>query len=416
LTKQRNIQLFLAATASVFQRVVQILSSLITLPVALHALGMAGFGIWGAATSLSWIATLLAIGFGSALVTLVPRNLAGGEISRNRAHVTASLLGGTSLAALLLGCSLLLLLSGAPMPSAPFFIAGISLILNIPLCIGTDLWLALQKGYIGALWATTQTLLSLFLIVLGAVAGAGVTYMTAAIYVPLLLGNAGSLAHVLYAHHHLRPHQRVNLQALREVLAQGTMFYAIVATTTCGSAFDNVMTLAWLGSAASAQMAVAMRVCVTATLLVGAVTQPFWPGFADALAAHDIAWVRRMLKTGMASVLMLAVGGSACLVMVGQPVLSWWLHQNLHLSQGLLLAMAGWIIGTSFTYVPGALLNAAGQLKPQIFILGTMALIGFGLKFLTARSFGVTGILAVNPVLWLAAGPVYLWLAWRVVR
>jgi O-antigen/teichoic acid export membrane protein len=163
-------------------------------------------------------------------------------------------------------------------------------------------------------------------------------------------------------------------------------------------------------------MAVAMRVCVTATLLINAVTQPFWPGFADALATHDMGWVRRMLKAGTAATLVLALGGSACLVAFGQPVLNWWLHQNLHLSQGLLLAMGVWIIGTTITYVPGALLNAAAQLRPQIFILVAVAITGFGFKFLAAKSFGVTGILVVNPILWLAAGPLYFWLAWRVVR
>jgi O-antigen/teichoic acid export membrane protein len=417
LAKERDLRVLITSAASVVQRVAQLLSSLITLPLVLHSLGLAGFGIWGAATSLAWIAGLLTIGFGSALVALIPRSLAAGDTAQSRAHVTGSLLGGATLAAaLLLGGGAIILLTGIRVPQLPFLIAGISLVLNIPLSISAELWLALQKGHVGALWATVQTLLSLILIVLGAVAGAGVTFMTAAIYVPLLITNAGSLLHVFYLHRHLRPNRRPSTQALRDVLGQGGLFFAITAAATCASAFDNVMTLAWLGPSASAEMAVAMRVCVTATLLINAVTQPFWPGFADALAAHDIGWARRTLKAGMAAVLILALGGSACLVAVGQPVLSWWLHQNLHLSQGLLLAMGAWIIGTTISYVPGALLNAAAQLKPQILIFAAVAVIGFGFKFLAAKSFGVAGILAVNPILWLAAGPLYVWLAWRVVR
>lgn len=417
MARQRSFSLVLTSFAGLFQRLTQLLSSLVTLPLVLHTLGIAGFGVWGAATSLAWMTGLLTIGFGSALIALIPGSLVSGDAARSRAHVTASFLSGAVLSALLLlGGTAFILLTGTHAPQAPFLAAGIVLILNIPLSISTELWLALQKGHVGALWSTAQTLLSLILIVLGALTHSGVLFMTAAIYIPLLLANAGSLAHVLYAHHHLRPNRRLNPQALREVLGQGGLFFALTAATTCASAFDNIMALSWLGPAASAQMAVAMRVCVTATLLVGAVTQPFWPGFADALAARDIAWVRRILKAGMAAVLVLALSGSACLVLAGQPVLNWWLHQNLHLSQGLLLAMAAWIVSTTLTYVPSALLNAAGQLKPQIFILGTIALIGFGLKYLAAKSFGVTGILAVNPVLWLAGAPLYFWLAWRVVR
>ncbi|HEY4031014.1 MAG TPA: hypothetical protein VGM25_11765 [Caulobacteraceae bacterium] len=409
--------MLLTSGTSVLQRGTQILSSLITLPLALHSLGLAGFGVWGAATSLAWIASLLTIGFGSALIALIPRSLAAGDTAQTRAYVTASLLGSTLAAAFVLGAgSVIILLVGVRVPQLPFLVAAISLILNIPLSISAELWLALQKGHVAALWGTVQTLLSLILIVLGALAGGGVIFMTAAIYAPLLITNAGSLVHVLCVHRHLRPNRRLSTQALRDVLGQGGLFFAITAAFACGSAFDNVMALAWLGPAASAEMAVAMRVCVTATLLINAVTQPFWPGFADALAAHDFGWVRRTLKAGMAAVFVLALAGSACLAIVGRPVLNWWLHQDLHLSRGLLLAMGAWIIGTAIIYVPGALLNAAAQLRPQILILTAVAVIGFGFKFLAARSFGVTGILVVNPIMWLAAGPLYIWLAWRVVR
>lgn len=418
MTKARSLPLFIASLSWAAQRVAQLLSSLITLPVALHTLGLAGFGVWGAATSLAWLASLLTVGFGSALVALIPRSLADGATERSRAYVTAALFGGMALAAaLLLGGSAAILLSGRPVPQPPFLIAGLALILNIPLSISFELWLALQKGHMGALWATLQTLLSLTFILLGARAGAGITLMTAAIYTPLLIANAGSLAHVLYIHHPLRPHHRPRLQPLRDVLGQGGLFFIITAAITCATSFDNVMALAWLGATASAQMAVAMRVCTTASGLIGSMTQPFWPSFADALAAHDTPWALRMLKTGMATVLALALGGSACLITFGQPVLSWWLHQNLHLSHGLLLVMAGWIIGTSFICVPSALLNAASRLRPQIIILTTAALAGFALKYFAAQSFGVTGILAVTPVLWLTVvGPLFLWFAWRVVR
>lgn len=418
MAKQRSFALLSASTAGVAQRVAQLLSSLITLPIALHSLGLTGFGVWGAATSLAWLASLLTVGFGSALVTLIPLSLAEDATERSRAHVTAALFSGTVLAViLLLGGTAVILLTGAPVPQPPFLIAGLALILNIPLSISFELWLALQKGHIGALWATLQTLLSLGFIVLGASAGAGVTLMTAAIYLPLILANAGSLAHVLQAHPPLRPQRWPQLQAMREVLARGGLFFIITAAATCATAFDNVLALAWLGAAASAQMAVAMRVCTTASGLISAMTQPFWPSFADALAVQDKPWARRMLKTGIAMVLALALSGSACLVLFGQPVLNWWLHQNLHLSHGLLLAMAGWIIGTTITYVPNTLLNAAGRLKPQIIILTAAALAGFVLKFFTAHSFGVTGILAVTPALWLTiVAPLFLWLAWRVVR
>lgn len=415
MSKTRNRSILRTSGAGVVQRLAQLVSSLITLPVALHTLGVAGFGVWGAATSLAWLSGLLTLGFGAALITLIPRGLAAGQTAQNRSYVTAALHGGVVVSGVLLLAGLgAVCLFGAP--GGPFLVAAAALILNIPLSVNVELWLALQKGHMAAIWATVQTLLGLLFIIIGALAGAGVTAMTAAIYAGMLIANAGSLAHVLWLHAHLRPLRRMERAGLRAVLAQGSLLFAVTIAASCATAFDNVLALAWLGPAAAAQMAVAMRVCVTAAGMIAAVTRPFWPSFADALAMRDYAWARRMFLLGTGAVLALSLGGSALLVTIGAPVLRWWLHQNLHLPAALFWAMAGWIIATTLTNVPGALLNAALKLKMQVAILSAVAAAGLGLKFLAAKPFGVTGILLVTPALWFAVvAPAYLWLAWRTV-
>jgi O-antigen/teichoic acid export membrane protein len=417
MPKPRARKLLIASVAGIAQRLVQMLSSLITLPLALQALGVAGFGVWGAATSLLWLAGMLSFGLGSALVSLLPRGLAAGDTQANRAHVTAALLGGAVLAVMLLLGGAGVIMGGVMHPSAPFLVAAGALIVNIPLSIGAEMWFALQKGHVAAFWSLVQTLLALAGLVVGVALGAEVTALVAVFYGALLLANGGCLAHVLLANHALRPLRRVPLPALRAVLAESGLLSAVTLAAAGSTLFDNVMALAWLGPGPSAQMAVAMRACITATAMVGVVTQPFWPGFADALASHDHGWVRRALFRGMALVATLSLGGSALLVAFGQPVLRFWLHQDLHFTHGLLLAMAGWITLLTFTNVPGALLNASSRLKPQVVVLGLVALVGFGLKYLAARQFGVVGILAVSPALWLVVVvPTYLVLVAKVLR
>ncbi|MGE4481365.1 lipopolysaccharide biosynthesis protein [Acidocella sp.] len=416
MSKLRNASILRTSLAGVVQRCAQLLSSLVTLPVVLHSVGVAGFGVWGAATSLAWLTGLLTLGLGGALITLIPRGLAMGRTTENRGYVTASLQISTALATALLLGSLTAWLAGVRVPSGPFLVAGAALIFNIPLNLHGALWLSLHKGHMAAFWATVQTLLGLAFILLGASIGAGVTFMVAAIYGALLLSNAGSLAHVLYLHHHIRPFRQRPPTALRTVMGHGGLLFTITIASTCATAFDNVFALVWLGPTASAQMAVAMRVCVTAIGMVGAVTQAFWPSFVDAFTTNDKAWTRRTLRFGTAAVVTLSVGGSGLLVAFGAPTLRWWLHQNLHISAPLLWAMAAWITGLTLTDVPGALLNATLKFKPQIALLSLAAAAGFGLKFLVAHAFGVPGILLVTPALWFAfVAPIYFWMAWRTV-
>ncbi|MDE2240381.1 MAG: hypothetical protein KGJ73_10725 [Rhodospirillales bacterium] len=84
MSKLRNTSIMRTSLARLIQRFAQLLSSIITLPVVLHSVGVAGFSVWGAATSLAWLSGLLALGLGGALVTLIPRGLATGQTTENR--------------------------------------------------------------------------------------------------------------------------------------------------------------------------------------------------------------------------------------------------------------------------------------------------------------------------------------------
>ncbi len=402
--------------AGVTQRGVQTLSSLVTLPVALHALGLAQFGLWGAATSLLSLGGMITLGLGSALISLLPFSQQAGESARSRAYVEAALLSSVMLCALLLaGMGLALGLTGLGRVDPVFLIAAFGLILNIPLCIGPDLWFALQKGYVASFWGVGQTLLSLTGLLAGVALGARTGVLVGLFYLALLLANGGALAHVLWRHPPLRPRAWPDRAAWRAVLSRGGLLSGVTIAGASLTVFDNILVLVWLGPLPAALMAVAMRVCVTASGFLEALAQPFWPGFAQALAAGERGWVRRALWRGLAASLALGLLGGLVLVAVGAPVLNWWLRADLGLSRLLLGCMALWIFAVTASYVPAALLRARGALWPQILVLGSGALAGLGLKYLAAPALGVAGVLLsvalvglvwVLPwFIWLGAGP-----------
>ncbi|MDE8349169.1 MAG: hypothetical protein POG74_06730 [Acidocella sp.] len=415
MRSSRNRKILFTSSAGLAQRVVQLLSTLITLPLVLHSLGVAGFGVWAAASSLAWLSALLDFGLGSALVTLIPQSLGRGDSNLSRDYITAALYGGTAMALLLIIAGLLGLSIHAPAAgAAPFIIAAGAIALNIPLGTGAAIWLGLQKGYIGNIWQIVQIAITTGLLLAVAAAHAGVTGMTAATYGGLLVSNAAALAHALLGHPAARPYRRVRLAALRILLAQGGQMFAITVAAFSLYAFDNMLTLAWLGPVAAAQMAISLRVCTTATGMLGTITAPFWPGFADAIAAQDHHWLKQTLRNGTLGTAALAIAGSGCLIIAGAPFLRWWLQQDFHFTPALLWMMAAWIILTTLPHMPGLLLNAVSQLRPQIIILASAAAIGLGLKYLVAPKFGVIGILAVPPLMSaLLINPAYFWLASR---
>jgi O-antigen/teichoic acid export membrane protein len=411
----RNRRVLLSGATGVLQRLAQLAVSLIILPVALHCLGVAGFGVWGAATSLTWAGVMLDLGLGGALVTLLPAARHRGEDPRD--YVTACLFVGVAFGlALLLGGGAAVLACPGLLPSPPFLVAGLCLAVNVPLGLASSLWFGLQKGHVSGLWDMAQTALMLGFVVAGAWAGAGAAVLTLAVFGAGVLANAGSLAHVLLTQSALRPSLRPKLAVVGRALRSGALLALITIAAACAYVFDNVLTLHWLGPVVAAQMAVALRVCITAIGMLMVATQALWPAFVEAVALNDHRWVGRTLLRGTLAVAGLAGAGGGLIVLTGNKVLALWLHQDLHLPRALFLAMAGWIVVLTLPRVAALLLNATAQYKGQFMAQAAAAALALALKPVLAAAFGAAGVLAATPLVSLfLLCPAYAWLAWRQV-
>jgi len=253
------------------------------------------------------------------------------------------------------------------------------------------------------------------LLVLAAWFGLGVTAMVAAVFGAQILGNAGSLAHLFWMHPQTRPKlSGVSAGVLRRVLRSGLLLSALSIIFSLSCIFDNVLALHWLGPDAAARMTVAMRLCITATGMLGVATQAIWPAFVEAVAADDHGWVLQTLWRGTMAVTLLAVGGSAVIVAFGAPVLRWWLHADLHIPPLLFWAMAAWIVCLSLPRVAGLLLNAVSVFRGQLIVQGLVTVLALSLKFFLAERFGVAGILGATPLVALVVVcPAYAWMAAR---
>jgi O-antigen/teichoic acid export membrane protein len=351
---------------------------------------------------------MLDLGLGAALITLVAQGVAARNISLARDQVAAGLLGTTVMAGVVFvggGAGVWLCSGGAA--RAVFLVAVGSIALTIPLSLANTVWLGLQKGYVAGGWNIAQTILNLSGLLLAVFLGAGPLVMVVAFYGSTLLAGALSLAHLMVAHPELRPQRWLLPGAVwRQVLSKSLLFAAIAMTAGLGYSLDNVLALALLGPAASAQMAVLLRVGVNATGLVTAITQPLWPAFTDAHARAERKWVRLALLGGTAAVVLLGLAGGAVLVVYGQGFLLWWLHDDLGVGRPLLWAAAVWI------FVLALLLNALADLKFLLAVSAASAALALVLKFLLAADFGVAGILLAAP----AASLLIIWpaYAWRL--
>jgi O-antigen/teichoic acid export membrane protein len=384
---------FSASTAAL-QRLVLIGSTLLLTPLLLRVLGPAQFGIWGAAASLGWLGGLADLGTGSALVTLVSRSTTANRNDEARQHIESAITIAGALGSLVIVSSLVVLAANPGAAIAPFLIAAVALAVNAPLNVANNVWMALQKGYVAGFWELVQTVLMLAGLVCTTFFTKDVRIYISVLYSAMILANLGSLIHLVIRHPELRPRRLPVQFALAKGLAsQGVLYFVLGVTGSFSFLLDNVLALELLGPEASAQMAIALRLCITAINILGVMSQPLWPAFADAAESADRTWIRKALFRGMALLVGSALAGSTVLVVFGGSLLRWWLHSTLEFRPFLLWTMAIWIVVQALSRVPSLLLNGLSILRFQIFTCTIGTIIAFILKFVLVRRVGIEGIM-----------------------
>ena len=401
-----------SAGMGLFQRIAQGVSTLILMPMLLHALGPAQFGIWGAVASLAWLTTLLDIGTGAALVTLVARSSATENTEEVRRHLAGALTFGCGLAGLMLLLALAAMVVGISVGTgAPYLVAVVGLAFNVPLNAANNVWMALQKGYVAASWELVQTVVTFGGLIAAAEMSRNLLVYVAVVYFGLVFANLGSLVHLLLQHKELRPDRHAfSITSARAVTGQGMLYFLLGISGGLSFFLDNVLALQWLGPEASAQITIAMRICMSAIGILLVLSQPLWPAFAEAGEVADRAWVRKTLLRGTALLSAVAVAGSVVLVAFGEKLVRIWLGSTLSFSRGLLLAISAWIITQAILRVPSLLLNGLSIIGFQIALFFVASGIALWLKFVLAAQMGPAGILwATTLTIGLIAIPGNFW-------
>jgi O-antigen/teichoic acid export membrane protein len=340
-------------------------------------------------------------GVGSAIMTLVAHAFASNAKDEPREYFTAALVMACAIALFIGvagGLAAFCIVPASELPAYLLAIGGVAI--NVPLGSASSAWLALQKGWMVAVWDLVQTMLFIAGLALAVRYTTDVRLYVVAVYGGLILASALSMGYLLLSHPELRPrHLGASLNRLRTVLRTGLRYFALSALDVISYGLDNIIALQLLGAAASAKMAIVQRVCVAAIGLLMVVAQPLWPAFVDAAARGDQRWMFRALGRGTLLITGAAVAGSGIIVLFGESLLRVWLKVDIGIDRTLLWVMALWIVALSLARVQILLLNALGILRFQIVVFSIATAVGFILKFLIATA--VTFPVVIMPaVLW----------------
>jgi O-antigen/teichoic acid export membrane protein len=292
--------------------------------------------------------------------------------------------------------------------------AVVGVAINVPLGSANSVWLALQRGWMIAVWDLLQNLLLIIALIMATLYSRDLRIYVGAVYGALLLANCVNIYWLFARHPELRPRvSRARFAQIRLVLHTGARFFALAGFDALSYLLDNTIALQLLGPRESARMAVVQRICLSAVGLLMVVAQPLWPAFVEAAARKDRKWIFQALTRGTLLVSGAAVLGSAVIVLFGDRLLRLWLGTSLGIGRPLLWVMAIWIVSLSLVRVQVLLLNALRIVDFQIAVFGVATVIALGLKFVFAPMFGIAGILMATAATFpLVILPAIVWRIW----
>jgi len=194
------------------------------------------------------------------------------------------------------------------------------------------------------------------------------------------------------------------------VLGEGFLLFALNLVGGLSFLLDNVLTLQLLGPQASAQMTIALRICMTGLGFLLVISQPLWPAFADAATKREKRWIRLHLYKGIALLTGLSSAGSLILLIFGHRLLQIWLHSSLGIGQALLWAISGWVIAQALIRIPHLFLNGVSVVRFQLIVTAIASALAVFTKILLAPSLGLSTILWCTSVTIVVIElPAFLW-------
>jgi O-antigen/teichoic acid export membrane protein len=372
------------------------------IPTALGQLGATGYGAWATAVSLTSLAAFADLGIGSGLMTRL-----GAAVDRDRLDGAArdyvssayAIVGGLSLT--LLAVTLLSapfvewgrllgadprdrdLVQGVVLVTISAFLVNMvaSLVVRVQYGVGqqgrSNLWqaagsLTMLAGVLAAAQASSSTAMFVVVAAFTPVAVAVVNSVTFFAVSPL----GRRLAPV--------PSRVSRAQGLA-LLRLGSRFLLISVLMTLSIALDPFIVARTADLSDVPDYAIPYRIFTLVGTVAIMATLPLWPLNANAVAAGDVAWIRRTTaRVTMACTLAVALG-TVVVLLAGPELIGLWLDDRVVVDPVLWTGLGAWWIAQTLTGAAFMVQNGADVLKPQL-IGYSLLLVALPAKWLVSAS------------------------------
>ncbi|HEY5211429.1 MAG TPA: oligosaccharide flippase family protein [Acidobacteriaceae bacterium] len=397
----------LTGSASTLARVVQIGTSLITVPLTLKYLGNERFGLWMTISSVLAMAAFADFGVGNGVLNTVSKAFGKDDMEGVRKAVSSGF-------AVLNTIAVLLLLSffsiyrfvnwanffrvyspQARAESGPALaVFAICFALNISMDVVQRVQLGLQQGYRYGLWQLCGSTAG-FIGVLG-----GIWLHVSLPVLVIAIAGAPIFATALNATHFfgfvrpdLRPSRKlVSRDVISQIARLGGLFFVLQVVVAVSFSADNFIIARTLGAVNVPEYAIPQRMFGLIAMMSGMLIAPLWPAYGEAISRGHMKWVRHTLKTSLLLVLGATSAASFTMLLLSHRLIHWWVGSRIHPPFFLLLGLAIWTVIGCCGDALASFLNGASVIRFQVIVASIFGMVCVITKVVFVHRFGITGV------------------------
>jgi len=403
----RNRRAAITGGTAVLARVVQVSTSLITIPLTVHYLGNERFGLWMTISSVLAMANFADFGIGNGVLNTIADAFGKNDQDRIRETISSgfAVLSAVGFLLLTLFASTFAWVNWANVfrvdsaqaraeATPALMVFAFCFALNIPLDLVQRAQLGLQQGFRTNLWQVCGSLAGLTGVVAGIRMHAGLPFLVAALAGAPVAATALNTFHFfVISRPDLRPRRRsVSREVISHIVTFGTLFFVLQLVAAVAFSADNIIIARALGASGVPDYSIPQRMFSLISLMIVMLVTPLWPAYGEAISRGDIPWVRRTLRRSLALVLGSAAVASTLMLLIAHRLLTWWVGPRISPPFLLLLGLALWTVVDCCGNTLAMFFNGAGIMRFQIIVASSFGLACLGLKIYLTRRFGIVAV------------------------
>ncbi len=388
----RNRSIRLAVITSIISKFGAVILRLVSIPVAIHLLGMDKFGVYATITMVVGLIDMFHIGIGPALTKGIAESVAKKDREKERDLFATGFLVNLGLT-VVIGGILGYVLATASIPKlfgekfAPFSDAmhracwiGLILVVIEIICIICE---KARDGYletnINNAWGAFGNILGAISLMVGIWFFPTIEFLLIAINGSIVMGKLGNTIHFFVKKSYLWPHlSRFRKKLIKPLAFDGFRF----SITYVLSALIEYNAIAYLiGRAAGPEAVGVYQVMITVhyslTSVVLMLTTPMWPALMDAHTRGHNEWIRRAaLKLRLLCPAFALVAGIG-LIVLGPWVIPLWagddflnaVPESYQISRLTMAAFSAWFLLHIWRHVNQVLLLGIGKINTALWTI-----------------------------------------------